>query len=560
MLKHLTIHHYALIEKLDIDWENGYSVITGETGAGKSIMLGALNLLLGGRADTKVIRDGEKKCMVEATFSIDKDEYATFFEENDIDYDADECILRREVLSSGKSRAFINDTPVSAARLKELGALLIDIHSQHQNLLIHNEHFLLDILDITAGNRSVYNDFLNAYLSYTTEKEKLRALQEKSTSGKEDQEYLVFQCNRIEEAALHADEQAPLEKEQQLLSHTEEIKQSLFNARQLINNEEYSLSQNLRMAIDQMRGVSDNYPDADSLADRLESARIEIDDIDAELDSRIEQTDCDPGRLAQVEERLNLIYELEQKYRVSTIEELLETARRIREQLDEIANIDELILKQEERVSQAKAKLTASSAALSLTRKESAELMQGELIKTLHNLGMHNIGIEIRLTAREEPNRHGADNVAFMFSANKNAKLQDVSQIASGGEIARLMLALKAFIAQRTSLPTIIFDEIDTGVSGDMAEKMALVMKQIAEHCQVICITHLPQIAAMGAHHFKVYKEDTDTLTQSHIVKLDEAGRVEEIAHMLSGSTITDAAIKNAEAMLSLSHATHLSE
>lgn len=550
MLQHLTIQHYALIEHLDIDFHRGFSVITGQTGAGKSIILGALNLLLGGRADAKAIQTGEKKCMVEASFAIEDLKIEPFFANNDIDYDAHDCIIRREVLQSGKSRAFINDTPVSASKLKELGASLIDIHSQHQNLLIRNEHFLINTLDIMAAQPQLVSSYKCLYGQCRQAEIALEQLQQCAAKGRADQDFMQFQLKQIDDAQLQVDEQQSLEEEQQILSHAEEIKQGLFTARNLLTNEESSLSQQLRLAIEALENITDSFDNANGLADRLRSTRIELDDIEAELETEADRIEYDPARLNFVEERLNIIYELEQKHNVTSISELLSIADKLRSNLDAIENVDEDIKRQTAEVARIKALRDNTATQLTASRRKAANVMQKELIEALHVLGMPNVQMGMDITPRTEPDATGADKVTFLFSANKNVPKQDVSAIASGGEIARLMLALKALIAKRTSLPTIVFDEIDTGVSGTMAERMAQVMQQIAQTCQVICITHLPQIAALGSYHFRVYKEDNGDSTRSHIIQLNNKDRVEEIAHMLSGETITEAAINNARALL----------
>ncbi len=550
MLQHLTIQHYALIEHLDIDFHEGFSVITGQTGAGKSIILGALNLLLGGRADAKAIQTGEKKCMVEASFAIENLNIESFFANNDIDYDAHDCIIRREVLQSGKSRAFINDTPVSAAKLKELGSSLIDIHSQHQNLLIRNEHFLINTLDIMAAQPQLVSGYKCLYGQCRQAEYALSQLQQRAAKGHTDQEFMQFQLKQIDDAQLQEEEQQSLEAEQQILSHAEDIKQGLFTARNLLTNEDSSISQQIRLAIDALESITENFENASGLADRLKSTRIELDDIEAELETEADRVEYDPTRLGFVEERLNIIYELEQKHNVTSIKELLSIAEKLRVDLDAIENVDEDIKRQTAEVARIKALRDKTAAQLTASRKKAANTMQQELIEALHVLGMPNVQMEMEITPRTEPDATGADKVTFLFSANKNVPKQDVSAIASGGEIARLMLALKALIAKRASLPTIVFDEIDTGVSGTMAERMAQVMQQIAQTCQVICITHLPQIAALGSYHFRVYKEDNGDSTRSHIIQLNNEERVEEIAHMLSGETITEAAINNARVLL----------
>lgn len=533
-----------------MDWQSGFSVITGETGAGKSIILGALNLLLGSRADAKVIQAGQSKCVIEATFSLDGIGLKSFFEQNDIDFDPEECIIRREVMQTGKSRAFINDTPVSAAKLREVGVSLIDIHSQHQNLLIRNEHFLIDTLDTIAANSALFVRYRQAHHDYKRSVELLDNLHAKAEEGRKEQEFLLFNLNQITDAQLRPDEENELEGEQKMLAHAEEIKEAFFSARSLIDSDEMSMPQRIRMAVEKLRSVERNYAESTDLISRLDSVRIELSDIEDEINRHAESVDYDPGRLAFVEERLNVIYALEQKHHVGSVEDLLSIARTYSGQLAEIENIDDTIAEQQRKVDELETLRNTLAQDLTDTRLKAAEFVDKELAASLQHLGMPNVRVEMRLTRRGEPDESGADNIRFLFSANKNVAPQDISQIASGGEIARLMLSLKAIIARRKSLPTIIFDEIDTGVSGNMAERMAQVMMQISASCQVICITHLPQIAALGTYHFKVYKEETAEATVSHIVALSSGERVAEIAHMLSGSEISAAAIDNAKVLL----------
>ena len=552
MLQRLTISHYALIEQLDINWMPGFSVSTGETGAGKSIMLGALNLLLGGRSDAKAIQTGQKKCMVEATFDLQGVSLEPFFTANDIDYDPSECIIRREVLQSGKSRAFINDTPVSVGILKELGASLIDIHSQHKNLLIRNAHFILDTLDTMATPSNLHAGYLEIQRKYKQAENQLCKLTEQAKQDKADQEYIQFQLNQIEEANLNIEEQEELEEEQQLLSHAEDIRQALFTAQSLISSDNFNILQAIRQAEDALQRITSHYVDADDLANRLHSLRIELEDIEAELEQKALYTNFDPQRLSFVEDRLSTIYNLEHKHHVNSIEDLLKHAQALRQRVDAVLHIDESIRLQKEIVDQLRTQRDTEAEKLTKSREKSARQVEKELKLSLQSMGMPHVQIAIQLTPRSEPDETGADRVTFLFSANKNIPPQDVSEIASGGEIARLMLAIKALISRRTHLPSIIFDEIDTGVSGNMAEKMARVMQQIAENCQVICITHLPQIAAAGTHHFCVYKEENTEATRSYIRPLTAEERINEIAHMLSGQELTEAAINNAKSLLQL--------
>lgn len=550
MLTHLTISHYALIDSLDIDFADGFTVITGETGAGKSIMLGALGLLLGGRADAKAIQTGEKKCMVEASFSLTDKRLEPFFTANDIDYDEAECIVRREVLATGKSRAFINDVPVSATKLKELGQSLIDIHSQHQNLLIGHEHFLLDTLDTTAARPDLLDEYHAAYNLWREAEHQLHKLLESEKRGREDEEYYRFQLAQIDEAQLTPDEQNELEEEQRLLAHAEEVKQALYGAKEQIGNDTFSTSQNLRHAQEMLHTIESHLAEAAELAERLHSVQVELDDIEAELEQKAEQIEYDPARLNFVEERLNTIYGLQQKHHVDSVEAVLAIADNLRSRLSAIDNLDEDIAHWRGEAEKRQKALYAVAEKLTQVRQAAGKQIVNELTTSLQGLGMPHVQLEIKLTPRAVPDESGADNADFLFSANKNVPLQSVEQTASGGETARLMLSLKALIARRRALPTIVFDEIDTGVSGTMAERMALVMKEISSGSQVICITHLPQIAALGIHHFKVYKEEHDNRTLSHIIPLDEDGRVNEIANMLSGEKLTEAALDNARALL----------
>ena len=552
MLQRLTISHYALIEQLDIHWMPGFSVITGETGAGKSIMLGALNLLLGGRADAKSIQTGQKKCMVEASFDLQGLQLENFFTSNDIDYDPTECIIRREVLQSGKSRAFINDTPVSVSILKELGAALIDIHSQHKNLLIRNEHFILDTLDTMAVPAHLHSGYVDIHRKFKQAENRLLQLKEQAQQDAADQEYIQFQLDQIDEANLESGEQEKLEEEQQTLSHAEDIRQALFTAQSLINTDNYSMPQAIRQAEDALLHVASSLSTADDLANRLHSLRIELEDIEAELDQQALNTQFDPQRLSFVEDRLSTIYSLEQKHHVESIAGLLTQAGKLREKIEAVLHMDENIRQQSEIVGQLRKQRDAEAGKLTQAREKAARLVEKELVQSLQSMGMPHVQITIQLSRRPEPDETGADRVTFLFSANKNVPPQDVSEIASGGEIARLMLAIKALISRRTHLPSIIFDEIDTGVSGNMAERMARVMQQIAENCQVICITHLPQIAAAGTHHFSVYKEEDGETTRSHIRPLSQQERIHAIAHMLSGQELTAAAVNNAKALLHL--------
>lgn len=550
MLTHLYISNYALIEELDIDFHDGFSVITGETGAGKSIILGALGLLLGKRADAQAIKNGEKKCSIEASFDIRALNLKSFFANNDIDNDDTECILRREVINTGKSRAFINDTPVSLTQLKELGTYLIDIHSQHQNLLMNQEDFLLDIVDTIAGNQSLRETYLHTFEAWKRAQTLLLELQARAEKDQANQDYLKFQIQQFQEANLSEGEQEELEQEDSTLNHAEDIKQALFAACAPLVSEEFRLLEELKNGVQKLESISAVYPQAQEMAERLNSAYIELEDLSSELEKVQMEIEFDPIRQNFVEERLNTIYSLEQKHKVSTIAELLQIYDDLQERLNEIENIDETVKEKEKEVEQQLGALAKSAKALTKSRETAAKTIAKSLIEQLQTLGMPHVKLEFSLTPKSSFDRNGSDTISLLFSANKNRPLQDVAAIASGGEIARLMLSLKALIAKSKALPTIIFDEIDTGVSGTMAEKMALTMQQIADNCQVLCITHLPQIAALGAHHYRVYKVEDDDKTTSHISLLSQEERIKEIANMLTGSEMTEAAINNAKSLL----------
>lgn len=554
MLQSIHIQNYALIDKLDIDFMPGFSVITGETGAGKSIILGAIGLLLGQRADMKAIKNGASKCIVEARFHIVSYGLESFFNELDLEYDPEECILRREVSANGKSRSFINDTPASLAQMKALGEKLIDIHSQHQNLLLNKEGFQLTILDILAQDDKQLASYKQMYADYKNTCKELDTLIGQAEKSKQDEDYLRFQLEQLEEAGLRNGEQAELEQEAETLSHAEDIKAGLYRAGMLIDNtDSYSILSQTKECIQTLQGISSVYPSASEWSERLQSCYIELKDIAHDLSSAEEDVEFNPERLDYVNQRLNLIYNLQQKHRADSIEELIDLAKNYQKQLNDIASFDDRISGLRAEKDTLYSKVLEQAALLTRLRTGAAHLIEEQMKKLLVPLGMPNVRFAVELTSRKEPDINGMDNVTFLFSANKNGTLQNVASIASGGEIARVMLSLKAMIAGAVKLPTIIFDEIDTGVSGSIAEKMALIMRDMGnQNRQVISITHLPQIAARGTTHYKVYKEDTDTGTNSYIRKLTPDERIHEIAHMLSGSTLTEAALNNARALLSL--------
>ena len=552
MLRSLYIQNYALIEKLDIDFGSGFSVITGETGAGKSIILGAIGLLLGQRADVKSIRRGAAKCVIEARFEIAGYGMQPFFEENELEYE-DECILRREVYASGKSRAFINDTPASLVQVKELGEQLIDVHSQHQNLLLNKEGFQLNVLDILAHDEDELAAYQSLHREWKQAQRDLENLIALAGQNKADEDYIRFQLAPLEDAHLTAGEQEELEREADTLSHAEEIKAGLFRAGQVMNSDEGGLLSALKECLNTMSGLQKVYPSAGELAERLESSYIELKDISQEISGKEEEVEFNPARLEEVNDRLNLIYTLQQKHRVSTVDELLALADDYAAKLSNITSSDEQIEELKSRSESLYNKVKKQAAVLTELRTAAAREAEKQMAARLIPLGMPNVRFRVEIGTRKEPGAHGADTVGFLFSANKNGALQNISSVASGGEIARVMLSVKAMIAGAVKLPTIVFDEIDTGVSGEIADRMADIMQEMGDSDrQVISITHLPQIAARGRAHYKVYKQDNETETNSHIRRLTDEERVEEIAHMLSGATLTEAALNNAKALLGI--------
>ena len=552
MLRSLYIQNYALIEKLDISFSSGFSVITGETGAGKSIILGAIGLLLGQRAEVKAIRQGASKCVIEARFDISAYGMEPFFEENELEYE-EECILRREVYASGKSRAFINDTPASLVQMKELGEQLIDVHSQHQNLLLNKEGFQLNVLDILSHNDEQLSAYQSLYREWKQAQQDLADLIARAEQNKADEDYIRFQLEQLEEANLSAGEQEELEQETDTLSHAEEIKAGLFRVGQLLTSDEGGLLAGLKESLNTMLGLQKVYSPATELAERLESTYIELKDVSQEVSSQEEDVEFNPERLEEVNDRLNLIYTLQQKHRVTTVEELLALTEEYAAKLAAITSYDERIGELTILCDTLYNKVKKQAAVLTKARTSAAREVEKQMASRLIPLGMPNVRFQVEMGMRKEPGVHGEDTVNFLFSANKNGALQSISSVASGGEIARVMLSIKAMIAGAVKLPTIVFDEIDTGVSGEIADRMADIMQEMGEQDrQVISITHLPQIAARGCAHYKVYKQDNETETNSHIRRLADEERVEEIAHMLSGATLTKAALNNAKALLGI--------
>ena len=551
MLKEIHINNYVLIDRLDIDFQEGFSVMTGETGAGKSIILGAMNLLLGGRADSKTIMQGADKCTIEGSFSIAGYGLEPFFKENELDYSPDDTILRRELLQSGKSRAFINDTPVSLNQMRDLGCRLIDIHSQHQNLALGTQSFQLDVVDTIAANGDIKAAYEQSYDNWTTLKADLARLKAEFESDNTDREYLEFQLKGLDDARLKDGELQDLEQESDLLEHAEEIKQDLYRASELISGDEDGTLSRLRSALQSLRSAQKNWPQAQELSERLDSCLIELKDIAETVDDAQEGINFDPARLEQVNERLDLIYTLLKKHKKESIAELLELADSIRTRLDRSGSYELDIEKLTAQVEAARKEMEKRAAELTKSRQKASDIIIKEIKALLVPLGIPNIQFGIDILPAADFDRSGHDDLKFMFSANKAVPMQELSQVASGGEIARVMLSVKSLIASVRTLPTIIFDEIDTGVSGAVAQKMALLMEQMAGgDRQVLAITHLPQIAALGHTHYKVYKTEEKDATRTRIALLDYNERIREIASMMSGATLTQAALDNAKTLI----------
>lgn len=552
MLKSLYIKNYALIDSLEIDFESGFSVITGETGAGKSIILGALSLILGQRADVKAIKQGENKCVIEGSFDVSTYDLKDFCEERGIEYDPCTYILRREILSTGKSRAFINDSPVGLNDLKDLGSQLIDIHSQHQNLLLADSRFQMQVVDALAGNKALLKEYQNAFHQYKQSQKILAELKETIRKGKEEEDYLRFQYESLREAALIDGEQDELESELETLNHAEDIKSSLFKIHSLLSDDDHGIVSALKESLNTSMSLSKVFSKSEEVSKRLETAYIDLKDLSSEIDRSANDVEFNPERLSFIESRLDLIYTLQKKYHVSSISELLSLYEDIARQIENIGSSDQQMEVIEKDVAAKYEKMLALAEKLSDRRLAITSKLETDLMERVAYLGMPNIRIKCEI-GEEEPNIYGMDNLVFLFSANKNSPLQPISGVASGGEISRLMLCLKSMIAGATALPTIIFDEIDTGVSGEIADKMGQVMLDFGKNMQVIAITHLPQIAAKGKSHYKVYKFDNNDSTTTNLILLSDEERLDEIARMLSGAIVTDAAVENARSMLGFS-------
>ena len=550
MLRQLYIKNFTLIDELNIELHPGFSVITGETGAGKSIILGALGLLLGQRADSKVIKQGTDRCIMEAHFDLSRYAMQSFFEQNDIEYDATDTILRRELTAQGKSRAFINDTPVSLAVLKELGEQLVDIHSQHQNLLLNKQDFQMSVADIIAGDGKQLDDYRKSYADYQQQQQQLAELEADIERNRQNADFLRFQYGELAEARLTEGEQEELEQQSERMTHAEEIKSALYDATNALDDDQTGAVSQVRQARQALAAISKVLPQAAEMAERLESCHIELRDIAAEVTTQLEHIDFEPSELEAINSRLDRLYDLQKKYHAERVEDLIALRDELQEKLNHIENSDEALAELQAAVSQSEALCRQQAERLTQLRRKAGKEIERQMRERLVPLGMPNVRFAVEIL-QGTLGRNGQDNIRFLFSANSSTPLQPVAQVASGGEIARVMLSLKAMISGAVKLPTIIFDEIDTGVSGKIAEKMAEIMQEMGRSDrQVLSITHLPQIAAMGSHHYRVSKEEGPQGTVSRMQELSPDERVREIAQMLSGSDVSAAAIENAKQLL----------
>ncbi len=550
MLKSLFIQNYVLIDSLDIEFANGFSVITGETGAGKSIILGALSLVLGQRADGKSIKKEADRCVIEATFDISLYQLEPFFIANDLEYDARHCILRRELYASGKSRAFVNDSPVGLNVLRSLGTRLIDIHSQHQNLMLGDSRFQLDVVDVLADNEIPLILYRKEFSRYQSLKRDLKELTEKSRQNRQEEDYIRFQLEQLHEARLTDGEQEMLEQEQETLSHAEEIKGALYKITELLSGDEQGGLLQIKEALQTATSLERFYPQAKEMAERLRSAYIDLNDLSSDADSLKEDVEFNPERMVFVEERLNLIYTLQQKHHLNSVAELIALQEKYTAQLQEIDSYDNQIEALQQQVDATFKELMQQASVLSEQRKIASLGLARQLVEMIAPLGMSNTRFSVDFKTKSSPDADGIDEICFLFSANKSGDLQPVANTASGGEISRLMLCLKAMIAGATALPAIIFDEVDTGVSGDIANKMGDIMHELGTKMQVMAITHLPQIASKGNAHYYVFKKEENDRTITQIKQMDTEERVIEIARMLSGAALTEASMANARDLL----------
>ncbi|MBW8333713.1 MAG: DNA repair protein RecN [Prolixibacteraceae bacterium] len=549
MLKSLSIKNYALIDSLNIGFSDDLNILTGETGAGKSILLGAIGLIIGQRADLSVLRDKSKKCTAEGAFDIINYGLHGFFTENELDYE-DVTILRREITPAGKSRAFINDTPVNVKILHDLGLKLIDIHSQHQNLDLNEKNYQLRIVDLVAGNEDLLKQYREVFRKYSQLQEVLSKTLLLSVQSKKDLDYFEFQFKQLEEAKLIENEQDSLEMQLEKLTHAEEIKLVFGNAYQILAEDDRSVLAILKENLNSLGKLRPVLPEADQIFNRLESVYIEMKDIAAETSVIADKTENDPEKIEQVNQRLDLIYTLQQKHRVSSVNELLLIQADLNAKIEQVNSYDIEIEKIQRDIQIKKEVLTDLAAKMSKKRFSVSQQIENKVIEVLQNLGIPNAAFKLKFEKLVDFSISGLDEVSFMFSANKSQELQEIAKVASGGEMSRLMLAVKTLITDTKSLPTIIFDEIDTGVSGEVAVKMGIILGQMAKTVQVLNITHLPQIAAKGKHHYKVFKFDQDNQTFTSIRKLSEQERVEEIAQMLSGENYSQTSVATARELL----------
>ena len=550
MLQQLYIKNFTLIDELNIELHPGFSVITGETGAGKSIILGAIGLLLGQRADSKTIKQGADRCVIEAHFNLSRYQLEPFFTDNDIDYDAGDCIIRRELTAAGKSRAFINDTPVSLALLKELGDMLVDVHSQHQNLLLGKQDFQLEVVDTLAKDQDALTAYQQTYAAYHDKQRQLRELQEEMERNRQNVDFLQFQYEELANAQLVEDEQEEMEQQRETMTHSEDIKTALYETQQHLSAEEQGVLSLLRKSLSAIHTITKVYPASEEWTERMESCQIELKDIAQDVEARLDAIDFDPAELERINQRLDKLYDLQKKYHVDTVAALIQQRDELKRQLSQIENSDETLSTLQEELDKLRKNCLRQAEELTKYRQKTAKEIERQMHERLVPLGMPNVRFEVKVN-KTDLHKNGQDDIAFLFSANTSSPLQPIAQVASGGEIARVMLSLKAMISGAVKLPTIIFDEIDTGVSGKIAERMAEIMQEMgANDRQVISITHLPQIAALGTTHYRVSKEETAKGTVSQMRLLSDEERIHEIAQMLSGSDITAAAIQNAKELL----------
>ena len=553
MIESLHISNYALIDNIDIEFHNGLNIITGETGAGKSIMLGALSMILGGRADTKVVRDNQRKSIIEAVFNVKNfHSLETFCAENDLDWNYSQCILRREISPSGRSRAFVNDTPVSLSQLQFIASQLVDIHSQHQNRLISSAEYQLRIIDSIAHNEPLLKEYGDRFISYREAIKKLKSMRDLVNQNNADEEFMRFQLKHLEDMHLIAGEQSQLEKERELLSNMTDIKRRLSQTLSVLSTDNNNALSSLKTAVENCSGLNDTLDEAKSLTERLEAARIEIQDIAETLASYDSSLSADPQTLEDIDQRLSDIYTLQRRHNVNSIEDLIEIRDDLKEKLNALENSDDALKQLEQSAKQAQLYALEIARKISATRKATAQNFATMLREKATPLGMKNLQCEIKVSNTSSLQPNGIDNVEFLFAFNKNQPLMPVDGTASGGEVSRLMLSIKSIIADKMQLPSIIFDEVDTGVSGDVANRMGEMMQDIAKNIQVIAITHLPQVAAKGSTHFKVYKEDDEYSTQTRIRQLNTNERIDELAIMLSGSDVEDTARANARTLLNI--------